>query len=141
MSNQFVIIAGEMRDVDYTSVYGPFDTEAEAETQAAAMITSGVIEMEPDNCQEYRIVPILNPDEAVPSPLDDGPDTDDADDEVFDLGGEQLFPIESDQRTMPPNFTTPQNFEMPDFQNDDDMFAFILKTVALNGPQTHPHEG
>ena len=131
MSNQFVIIAGEMNDVDYTSVYGPFATKSEAETRAAALIASGVIEMEPDDCLEYRIVPILNPDDAVPS----HPDTDDTDDEAFDLDGEQLFPVESDQRTMPPNFT------MPDFQNDDDMFAFILKTVALNGPQTHPHEG
>ena len=134
MSNQFVIIAGEMSDVDYTSVYGPFATEAEAETRAAALIASGVIEMEPDDCQEYRIVPILNPDDAVSSHPDDGPDTDDADDEASD-DGTLLLPVECDQRTMP------QDFTVPDFQNDDDMFAFILKTVALNGPQTHPHEG
>jgi hypothetical protein len=57
----FIILAGEMKDVDYADCFGPFDTAAEAETAAQELVSRGVIVIEPDDCMDYRVMPVRNP--------------------------------------------------------------------------------
>ena len=52
----YVIVAGEMTDVDYCSVYGPYHTKVDAETAAQQKIASGEIVEEPEDCMEYRVM-------------------------------------------------------------------------------------
>lgn len=54
----YVIIAGEMTDVDYCEVFGPFDTEAEANSKAEEMERAGRITVNVDDGLEWRAVEV-----------------------------------------------------------------------------------
>lgn len=54
----FVIIAGEMRDVDYCHVYGPYTSEAGAEADVPRLIASGKILVAPDDCLDWRVMKV-----------------------------------------------------------------------------------
>lgn len=92
----FVIIAGEMRDVDYTRVYGPYSTEDEAEQAAEALVESGVITLDYDDGLEYRIVPlIMNPSAPVAadgSGDDDGLDEFESDEDSGEILNRENLP-------------------------------------------------
>lgn len=56
----FVIVAGEMSDVDYCSVYGPYPTYDAAEAVAEEKVKAGEITLDADDQLDFRVMELKN---------------------------------------------------------------------------------